>query len=184
MRSDSSYRVPVIPPSSRRTLFSSVTLITFTALVTTGGCSASPEPKPTPTSLFASEEEAFAAAEEVYREYNEAGSRGDNTTKFLTGTALESELETLRYLEENSLVLEGASVLTGFKAVNASPSGGSYDLDARVCLDLSSVAVLDQNGDDITPPERADSVSLTVSFVPHGKAFLISSSETSEELSC
>lgn len=184
MRSDSSYRVPVIPSSPRFSLSATVALVTFAALATTGGCSASPEPKPTPTPLFASEEEAFAAAEEVYREYNEAGSGGDDTTRFLTGTALESELETLRYLEENTLVLRGASALSSFEPVDASPLNGSYDLDAHVCLDLSSVAVLDQNGHDVTPPGREDLVSLLVSFVPHGKAFLISSSETSAELSC
>ncbi|MCB8044373.1 hypothetical protein JM654_09380 [Microbacterium oxydans] len=33
------------------------------------GCTPSPAPTPTPTAVFASEEEAFAAAEETFTEY-------------------------------------------------------------------------------------------------------------------
>src|SRR5690606_38234156 len=36
------------------------------------GCSPEPDPTPTPTAAFASEEEAFAAAEETYRAYIDA----------------------------------------------------------------------------------------------------------------
>ncbi len=39
------------------------------AAVTLSACAPTPTPSPTPTAAFASEEEAFAAAEEVYRAY-------------------------------------------------------------------------------------------------------------------
>ncbi|NKF30943.1 hypothetical protein HER21_31305, partial [Pseudomonas sp. BGM005] len=85
-----------------------------------GGC-APPNPSqimaPTPIPAFASEAEAFAAAEDVYRAYNEAGNTRADDERFLTGRALSNDLETKRLLDENGLEVVGASDVVSFKGV-------------------------------------------------------------------
>ncbi len=189
MRSDSSYRVPVIPPSSRRTLFSSVTLITLTALMTTGGCSASPEPKPTPTSLFASEEEAFAAAEEVYREYNEAvnaerrGESDADPRDYLTGLALEGDTDARNELRDRGLTIDGDGVVASFneEQVVLTPSPRVI---AIACLDVSGTRVLDQTGQDVTPTDRAAHVALRITLLAHSDTWAISESTAAADTTC
>ena len=161
-------------------------LVAALLLSTTVGCSPtpSPPPTPTPTPLFATEEEAFAAAEDVYREYNEAGNSGTDTTEFLTDAALESELETFRYLDENELQLEGAGSIKTFTATSSASVGASTIVEALVCLDVSAVVVRNSNGEDVTPTDRPDTFALSVSFASVGHRLLITDSQLDEDGSC
>lgn len=159
-------------------------LLLALAATTMSGCAPEPRPSPTPTPAFASEEEAFAAAEEVYRAYNEAGNTADNSAEFLTGSALETELETTRYLNENGLRLEGASVITSFTGMSAEVGTAIPLIEARVCLDVSGVKVIDSDGVDQTPVDRINVLTLDVTFTANGTGLLISDSETASESTC
>lgn len=180
MRSDSSYVVAVIFARTPR-------VAVFLALVVAASlsaCAPAPQPSPTPTPAFASEAEAFAAAEAVYRAYNEAGNADGNTTDFLTSTALQNELETTRYLSENSLTLEGASIVQSFAGTAADLDSSTPAVDARVCLDVSQAKVLDSSNADVTPADRVEQLTLDVNFVWTKNGLLIAASEIAEQPSC
>ncbi|QTV80967.1 hypothetical protein [Microbacterium sp. NIBRBAC000506063] len=84
-----------------------------------------PEPEPTPTPLFSSEEEAFAAAEEVYRAYidamndSRAGEEDINPNIFLTGVALELDREARATAESMGVRLVGERVVDSIVPVEA-----------------------------------------------------------------
>ncbi|WP_223627912.1 hypothetical protein [Microbacterium sp. EST19A] len=148
------------------------------------GCSPTPEPTPTPTPAFASEEEAFAAAEETYRAYNEAGNTTGDGIDFLTGSALEGELATTRYLQENGLTLEGASEIESFTGLEIDVGAANVVIQARVCVDVSNVVVLNRSGDDVTPIDRVDLLALDVTFVRTETELLIAKSEAVGDPTC
>lgn len=189
MRSDSSYRVPVIPLSPRRTLLFSVALITLTALMTTGGCSASPEPKPTPTSLFASEEEAFAAAEEVYREYiaafNEVNLQDPATfeapAEYTDGRYEAGERKDLSELHAEGYVRSGDIVIVRITPERVDEDGAIY---LRTCNDVSATALTDATGVLVTPEDRPAAFAIELRFEIRDGELLLVDSETVEDSSC
>lgn len=152
--------------------------------VVMAGCSPEPAPTPTPTPAFASEEEAFAAAEETYRAYNEAGNATGDGLDFLTGSALEDELTTTRYLQDNDLTLQGASEIKSFMGREAVIEPNNVLIEVRVCVDVSKVFVVSASGDDVTPTDRIDVLVLDVTFISTGAELLITQSETAEDAAC
>ena len=135
------------------------------------GCAPAPEPSPTPTAMFASEEEAFAAAEEVYRAYNEAGNAriagksSPNPQDFLIGEALEADIDGIRFFDEHNLRLSRGGAVASIEGVEYSTVGADAHVSVVVCLDVSEVRLLDANGADVTPAERGDVVSQMVEFI-------------------
>ncbi|MCM3780571.1 hypothetical protein [Microbacterium hydrocarbonoxydans] len=154
------------------------------------GCSPSPDPSPTPTPAFASEEEAFAAAEEVYRAYLievEARAAGDPTAdpqQFLIGQALEDDIEGQRALREAGLTVLGTASLRSFDSGQIKRMTPDVDLVARVCVDLASTRVTDTTGADRTPVERPPRAELEIRFTGSSKDLRIASSSATEELAC
>lgn len=148
-------------------------------------CSPGPEPSPTPTAAFASEEEAFAAAEEVYRAYTLAlnqqrsGEADSDPTGYLTGTALEDELQSQRDLEANKISIRGSTEVLEFAPISAALESVPT-VAGTVCLDLSDTIVLDGNEQDITPADRNEKAALDVAFIWNGSKFLISKSSLSD----
>ncbi|WP_404447102.1 hypothetical protein LG315_04560 [Microbacterium marinum] len=116
-----------------------------------------PEPSPTPTG-FASEEEAFAAAEETYRAYVDAanaardGVADADPWSLLSGEALEEERAAMTAIEESGRRLDGPIVIESISPDWWTPEEASM----FVCLNLESARVLDSTGRDITPPTRSD----------------------------
>lgn len=153
------------------------------AATTLSACSPSTDPTPEPTAAFASEEEAFAAAEEVYRAYNDASNGQAKTSDFLTGSALRSDLETKRYLKENDLTLRGDSEIVSFSGVEARLESIA-EIQAQVCLDVSDSRLLNTDGADITPADREDRWRLNVTITGSADALTISTSSVAEEASC
>ncbi|WP_314648909.1 hypothetical protein [uncultured Microbacterium sp.] len=174
----------MILPSPRSALLVPLALAASVMLASTSGCTAPPEPEPTPTPLFATDEEAFVAAEEVYREYIRAGDQGKDTSAYLVGSALEDELETARYLDERGLSFTGETLVASFKGTRAKLRSLTPTVNALVCLDASATRVIDDAGADVTPPDRAARVALNVSFSWDVEAFAISRSQTTEESAC
>lgn len=153
-------------------------------------CAPAPTPSPTPTAAFASEEEAYAAAEEVYRAYNDALNEsrtmtaGADPQRFLTGLALESDLEASRYFDEHRLEVAGEGVISQFDGLYATLSTSESEVTARVCLDVSNTRVFDADGNDVTPTNRPTRLPLEVTFVQTTGTLLISNESLIEDEAC
>lgn len=135
----------------------------------------SPEPTPTPspavTPVFASEEEALAAAEEAYAAYQAA-------TDLVTASGGKdaSPLRDLVTADQYQRELEGfeAFAATGWRTVGMSTfdsmqlqsyvDAGSVQLGVYVCSDVSMVRLVDGAGADVTPPKRPNRLPLVVTF--------------------
>lgn len=160
------------------------------ASVVLSGCSPAPVPTPTPTPVFASEEQAFAAAEETYRAYNDAGNaRRDgletpDPQDFLIGTALEGDIDGQTLLRERGLAVKGHVGVERFNGVEATLASDSNRIIAIVCLDASHTQVVDNEGTDVTPPGRAPQVAQKVTFSATDDGLRISHEESSSESSC
>lgn len=152
---------------------------------TLSACSPTPEPSPTPTAAFASEEEAFAAAEEVYRAYNDAGNQSvEAANEYLVGEALDAQLETLRYFDQQGVSLTGSPVITSFDGLDAVVTDPVGSIEAFVCLDFEDTRVIDEAGKDVTPAERADVGRLRVTFVGNASDLAISNTESVDASTC
>lgn len=154
------------------------------------GCTPEPEPTPTPTAAFASEEEAFAAAEEVYRAYNDAGNarlRGEESPDpqdFLVGTALEGDIDATNLLSEQGLHAEGSIVLSAFSGAAFKATGAEATIVATVCLDVSDTRVVNSTGQDVTPSTRPSVVGQSVTFIGTANGLQISQEDSEDEAQC
>lgn len=153
------------------------------------GCVSDPGPTPSPTAAFASEEEAFAAAEETYRAYIDAFNAVDlqdpHTFEPLfdasTGEYQRSEREQLSEMHANRYVQHGVMVTEWFRGVSASDDGAIH---ARACNDVSQSFVSDADGNPITSPERPDRYALDLEFVVKDGMVKLSRSEAVEDPEC
>lgn len=153
-------------------------------------CTPTPEPTPTPTAAFASEEEAFVAAEEVYRAYNDAvntqrkNENDDDPQKYLTALALQSDIDANRVLQDNGVHIEGPGEVASFEGIGSTLSTTPATVSAEVCLDVGATRVIDEHGEDRTPESRADVVALDVKFVMTDQGLRISSSTENTARKC
>ncbi|WP_341945187.1 hypothetical protein [Microbacterium sp. LWH11-1.2] len=155
------------------------------------GCSPSPTPRPTPTAAFATEEEAFAAAEETYRAYIDALNQVDfaEPTTFepvyalLQSSAASSTRKTFSQFHAESLRVTGTTAYNSFEGNTADLARG--EIRARVCLDVTAVDVLDPEGRSVVSPERESLQPMAIIFRTDEAAELrISSLSGSEEFEC
>lgn len=146
------------------------------ALTACGPRDTNPPPPPTPSSTdappFASDEEALAAAEAVYREYLQVISNIPDFThlrRLGTSEIVAREEATYRKLASEGFSGRGESQVVSFSLQQYS----NAELSAYACVDVSAVRILDATGVDVTPPDRPDRSTLLVSFVfDNGKPFL------------
>lgn len=154
--------------------------------VALAGCA--PEPAVEPTTGFANEAEAFAAAEETYRAYVDAlnAHRADPTAPdpqtFLMGDALKVDLETQRQLESSELRVVGQTRVV--KVAAAADATDLAKIEIEVCLDSSETRVLDASERDVTPMDRATRSLLRVTMIPVGDDARIVESETAVAQTC
>lgn len=149
-----------------------VTLGFAAAAVMLSGCVAPvPEPTPTSTAVFASEDEAFAAAEETYRAYVDAENARKNDPRsvpdpqsFLVGEALEADIQTRREFDEVGVHIVGTSVVVNIDRQSADPSAGEVVLG--VCVDTSQTRVINEADEDVTRADRDEMVATDVTLVP------------------
>jgi len=138
------------------------------AAVMLSGCLApAPEPAPTSTAVFASEDAAFAAAEETYRAYVDAANarRADpnavpDPQDFLIGDALERDIDSRRELDELGLHLQGPSTVTAIAGVSADLVTGNVVTHA--CYDSTAARVVNEAGVDVTAADRDPTVMVEV----------------------
>lgn len=167
----------------------------LSALALTGGVlaacgSSEPAPTPTPTAVFASEDEAFAAAEKVYLAYNDAGNaRRDGAETpdpqdFLIGLALEADITAANALRARGLRGSGQASVASFTPASTTIEGADVTVVAMVCLDVSDVRLLDSTGIDVTPTSRPDVVAQSVTFRSVEERLRISNEQSADESSC
>lgn len=163
-----------------------VALVTCSLLA----CAPDPDPTPSPTPAFASEEAAFAAAEEVYRAYNDADNRtrsgvsGAEPEDFLVGGALDSYLEGQEILRSNHLSLDGTITVESFVEWSVNLDDVAPEVTTVVCLDISKTRTIDTTtGADVTPP-RPTLIAQQVTFAYDGSNYAISDELEGEESSC
>lgn len=144
----------------------------------TGCLGPGPAPTPTPTAVFASEDEAFAAAEETYRAYIDAvnARRADPLSEpdpqsFLIGDALERDIDSERELDELGLKLVGPSIVRDVTGLSADSDVGSVTIAA--CFDSTDARVLNETGEDVTMADRDPTIMVQVSLEKLGQSLLI-----------
>lgn len=144
------------------------TTVALAMVVVLAGCvgEPAPAPTPTPTAPFASEEEAFAAAEETYRAYVDALNQVDLSDPetfeavyaWTTGELNASDREGLTTYHAEGISKSGTSVA---RLVDPNTADGA-SVRAAVCLDVSNIDLVDMSGDSVVSPDRVDVQSLTV----------------------
>ena len=151
-------------------------------------CAPPEDPDPTPTAAFADEEEAYAAAEEVYRAYTESFNAVDyqdpatflELEKFTTGEYRSSEQEGLSEFHASGYVREGNTDLVWFQGTSFSDS----EIEARACNDVSGTSVTDTEGNSVVLEGRPDTIAVDLKFkVDHGE-LRIAAAEATEDDAC
>jgi hypothetical protein len=131
-------------------------------------------PTPSATPIFASEEEALAAAEEAYAAYLEmwdsiasgGGVDPERLADYASGDFYEAELEGFETFRDNGWHAVGRSVLLSVDLQFADLTGQeSIPVAAYVCVDVGSVDVLDGSGVSVVSPDRPDLQAFEVFFV-------------------
>lgn len=154
------------------------------------GCTAAPLPAPTPTAVFMSEEEAFAAAEETYRAFtsrlNELDTADPTTFEPLfdlsSGEFEEADREAYSKMHAAEIDIAGETKILSFEGKDTAPP---FDVvNATVCLDVSSVQAIGPNGTSHVDPDRPDIYALTITFVADGDRLLIDSAVVDRETAC
>lgn len=142
-----------------------------------GGCLA-PQSSVIPTStpisapVFASEEEALAAAVAAYEAYlavsdligNEGGKNPERLAGVVSGALLASETDAYVEFAATGNRLTGHSAYKSFTLQRVHESAGEVEVVAYVCADVSGSRLLNSENEDVTPPSRSDFLPLEVFF--------------------
>jgi len=128
-----------------------------------------PSPDPTSTPLFASDEEALAAAEEAYGRYQAVSDAilkdGGANPERLLEVATQDQFE----YEKNGYERAAASKhhSTGASTFRIDELQGISDtqVDVYLCENLSAVDILDETGTSVVSPDRPDIFPRVASFV-------------------
>jgi hypothetical protein len=131
-----------------------------------------PTSTPTSTAIFASEDEALAAATDVYQEYTAAkdkeSSNGDTSAEMLRPLVTPTyfkELEVVGTLEKNGWRTAGSTTFDKVSLLELAEQDGLAAVSLALCRDVSAVSILDSSGTEVTPDTRVDRFPLLVQFV-------------------
>lgn len=141
--------------------------IVLAGMLALGGCDGSPAPAAS-TPPFASEEEAFAAAEETYRAYvdalNEVDLADPETFEpvfaLTTGEAHADIKKAFTQMHADGWTVTGRSVPQLVQPRTLTDDRSKATLD--VCLDVSAVDVTDDAGESQVDPGRVDVQAMRV----------------------
>jgi hypothetical protein len=162
----------------RTTLRPAAAAVVLVAALSATACTPPPEPPRTPapssTPLFASDEEALAAAEAAYAAYQttedlilaEGGANGERIIPFAVRDALEAAIEGFETYQAKGYRSVGA-IRFKFLNLQSTALDGTVGRDvviAYVCLDFSGSDVLDANGQSVVRAGRPIHQQFQVSF--------------------
>lgn len=130
-----------------------------------------PAPKPTKSAAFATDEEAFAAAEATYRAFIRAQNHVDlaDASSFepvylLTVEDAKSAVrESLTQLSAENVTMSGSSSIMSIAPLDADRSSGRVSMHA--CVDVSDTKLIAADGVSLVPADRAEIQSLLVDFI-------------------
>jgi len=135
-----------------------------------------PASTPSATALFASDEEALAAAEEAYRKYQHVSDAilidGGAYPERLLEVATQAQYEYEKPGYDAALAAgergEGASNFDSMTIESRfdPPVGDEPVVSVRVCDDYTSVNIFDPAGNSVVSPNRPDRFPRIASFVP------------------
>lgn len=134
------------------------------------GCAPQTSSTPTPTPHFTSEQQAYAAAEQTYRNYIDALNKVDlsdpatfeDVYKWGTGKALSGDKKNLTGLHSEGAVLSGESIVQ--LAAPATIDAATHDVDIFVCLNVSAIDVRNAEGKSLVDKDRPDVQTTTVTL--------------------
>jgi hypothetical protein len=178
-----------MPRTARRLaalLFASATLVSLAACAP--GEPAAPTPSPTATAsdapIFASDEEALAAAVAAYEAYLDSEQRitGSDEVDVQTirevvsedyASELIAEYESIR---SSTLRLDGRGRIDSTRLVEYGSDDTSTWISMYACSDVGEVRVIDASGTDVTP-QRDERVPVVIDLEQmHGEALLVAGS--------
>lgn len=180
----------ISPTFVSTTAFRLGALLTVAAALILSGCAPGPAPTPTPTAAFASEEEAFAAAEETYRAYTDAinavtpadPETFEVTYAFSSGGVQRADRENFSRMHAEGYEISGDAVVTRFSKLE---TGEPFEVvRAVICIDVSSVKVLDATGASAVAPDRPDIYEIEATFRWNGSRLLVDEVQRIEGDTC
>lgn len=156
-----------------------LTTLTLAVVVLLTGCvpqdpDVVPPPASTTEPVFASDEEALAAATDAYKAYlamsdliaQEGGENPERIAPLVTEEWLEEELKAFDQLSEAGHSQAGSIGVSDFELqANQLGLDGSPNIGAYFCLDFSDVEVISNEGVNVTPTSRPAEVTVEVQFV-------------------
>ncbi|MDO7882462.1 hypothetical protein [Antiquaquibacter soli] len=150
---------------------------------------AAPETEPAPPGRawaqpalsFETEEEALAAAMEVYEAYvatgesitGDAGERPERIEQLVTDAHYEEKLHTYSSYRDRGLRTVGSSVLLDTRL----QSWDNESIVIYACQDFTGIRVLDSAGADATPADRPNVATFVVTFEVDERSVLVDHSE-------
>lgn len=171
---DVAYRVAMRTLRARVPMCGALACLALVGTLT--GCS-SPEPAPTPSAstqapVFASDEEALAAAEKAYTDYlamsdliaQEGGANPERMEGLLTENFLASEIAGFTDYSARGLRQVGSSSSDGHRLQSTSLDPENFELRVYACLDVASTDVIDAAGISVVPASRDPRIPLELSF--------------------
>ena len=158
-------------------ILSSVAGVALVALLLTGclppESTVTPTPQPSSTPVFASDEEALAAAEAAYAEYlavsdailNDGGEDPDRIDTVVTGDLIATEKDGFADFRESGYRSVGATMFDNVSLQRYEPSSAGVDVvRLYLCSDVSAVDVVDASGVSIVSPDRPERTAFEVGF--------------------
>lgn len=152
-----------------------------TLLIVVGLAACAPEPAPTPTPTgFASEEEAFAAAEATIDAYVEASNQlvvsqpetFEPLLALTTGAQNEFDRKRLSAYHADEYTISGRTSVAGIKPETWAESTETASVLA--CLDVSELDIKDRSGASTVSADRPPRQSLRMTLVASGGTLRIS----------
>lgn len=125
-----------------------------------------------PTPVFASEEEALAAAEEVYARYleltaeimSDGGERPERMKEVATGDLLELLLDEFAQVRLDGIRGTGEVSVRDIRLQSYDQAGGADFLIVYACEDVSSADLLDAQGNSLVSGSRPPTTTFQTSF--------------------
>ncbi|GAA1733979.1 hypothetical protein [Microbacterium paludicola] len=178
---------------SRRASLGLVALLVVGLTGCTGAPAPDPSGSPSPAATgFASEDEAFAAAEETYRAYNQATNavQLDDPESFqgvfdlTVGDYNAHQRETLSQMHAAGWTVSGETRYSRFTTESFDPE--TQSVVVTVCVDVSDVEVLDVAGNSVVSDERPDrqAARITMEESPTPTFLALAHSERIEDPEC
>lgn len=172
-------------------------LLVAGALIVSGcvsGCASTPDPVPSETSttaapVFASDEEALAAATEAYAAYLAANEMAwsDDASRHVylelsTSDAHDADLDAFDRFDDKGWRKIGSAGFDSMRVQSVNPDGNDrFEIRTYLCLDVRGTDVVDLNGKSVVKLDRPQRLPLVVAFVtkaPRSRDLLISESKS------